>query len=35
MVATRRVNDYDMAYVESGTGDLLLLLHGSLSDYRH
>ena len=35
MVATSRVNDHDMAFVESGKGDLLLLLHGSLSDHRH
>lgn len=30
-----RVNDYDLAYLEQGSGDPLLLLHGSLSDYRH
>jgi esterase len=30
-----RVNDYDMAYVEQGAGEPLVLVHGSLSDYRH
>ena len=30
-----RVNDYDLAYLEQGTGDPLILVHGSLSDYRH
>ena len=28
------VNGYDMAYLESGTGQPLVLVHGSLSDYR-
>jgi hypothetical protein len=27
-----RVNGYDMTYVESGSGPVLLLLHGTLSD---
>lgn len=35
MTGNLRVNGYDMAYVERGKGDLLLLLHGSLSDHRH
>lgn len=30
-----RVNAYDLAYLEQGTGDPLILVHGSLSDYRH
>lgn len=30
-----RVNGYDMAYAEAGAGELLLLLHGSLSDHRY
>lgn len=29
-----RVNDYDMTYSESGTGLPLVLVHGSLGDYR-
>ena len=29
-----RVNQYDMAYVEKGSGPPLILVHGSLSDYR-
>ena len=30
-----RVNDYDLAYLEQGAGEPLVLVHGSLSDYRH
>jgi esterase len=30
-----RVNDYDMAFVEAGTGDLLVLVHGSVCDQRY
>ena len=33
-VKTLRVNQYDMAYVEKGSGPPLILVHGSLSDYR-
>lgn len=33
-VKTVRVNNYDMSYVERGTGPPLLLVHGGLSDYR-
>ena len=33
-VKTLRVNNYDMAYVERGNGAPLILVHGSLSDYR-
>ena len=29
-----RVNGYDMAYVERGKGEPLVLVHGALSDYR-
>lgn len=29
-----RVNGYDMAYVESGAGTPLVLIHGSIGDYR-
>ena len=32
---TLRVNGYDMAFVERGTGAPLLLVHGTLCDYRH
>jgi len=32
---TLRANGYDMAYVEHGAGAPLLLLHGTLCDYRH
>jgi hypothetical protein len=32
---TLRVNGYDMAFAERGTGALLLLVHGTLCDYRH
>jgi len=32
---TLRVNGYDMAFVERGTGAPLLLVHGTLWDYRH
>ena len=31
---TLRVNGYDMAFVERGTGAPLLLVHGTLCDYR-
>jgi pimeloyl-ACP methyl ester carboxylesterase len=34
MARTLRVNGYEMAYVESGAGVPLLLVHGTLSDYR-
>jgi esterase len=30
-----RVNGYDMAYVERGTGPAVVLVHGSLVDYRY
>ncbi len=30
-----RVNDYDMAYVEAGKGAPVVLVHGTLSDYRY
>ncbi|HLX98129.1 MAG TPA: alpha/beta hydrolase [Roseiarcus sp.] len=30
-----RVNGYDMAFVERGAGEPLLLVHGTLCDYRH
>lgn len=33
-VKTLRVNNYDMSYVERGSGVPLILIHGSLSDYR-
>jgi pimeloyl-ACP methyl ester carboxylesterase len=33
-VKTLRVNGYDMAYTEHGSGPPLILVHGSLSDYR-
>ena len=32
---TLRVNGYDMAFAERGTGTPLLLVHGTLCDYRH
>jgi pimeloyl-ACP methyl ester carboxylesterase len=32
---TLRVNGYDMAFVERGSGAALLLVHGTLGDYRH
>lgn len=32
--ATLRINGYDMSYVEAGSGAPLLLVHGSLCDYR-
>ena len=32
---TLRVNGYDLAFVERGTGAPLLLVHGTLCDYRH
>jgi esterase len=35
MVATLRITDYDMAYAESGRGTPLLLVHGTLCDYRY
>ncbi len=34
-LATQRVNGYDMAYLESGDGLPLVLIHGSLCDYRY
>ena len=30
-----RVNDYDMSYIEAGRGAPLVLVHGSLGDYRY
>jgi len=33
-VKTLPVNGYDMAYVERGSGPVLVLVHGALSDYR-
>ena len=30
----RRVNGYDMAYIEIGTGTPLVCVHGSLCDFR-
>ena len=29
-----RVNDYDMAYIEVGSGRPLVCVHGSLNDFR-
>ena len=34
-VATTEVNGYPMAYVEGGAGQTVVLVHGSLSDYRY
>jgi pimeloyl-ACP methyl ester carboxylesterase len=33
--STLRVNGYDMAYVEAGEGEPVVLVHGSLCDYRY
>ena len=33
-VKTVNVNDYDMSYVERGSGTPVIFIHGSLSDYR-
>lgn len=33
-VKTMRINSYDLKYVEQGTGVPVVLVHGSLSDYR-
>lgn len=33
-VKTMRVNGYDLAYIERGSGAPVVLVHGSLSDYR-
>jgi pimeloyl-ACP methyl ester carboxylesterase len=33
-VKTLRVNGYDMAYMESGSGRPLVMVHGAMSDYR-
>ncbi|MEA2759051.1 MAG: hypothetical protein QOH65_1664 [Methylobacteriaceae bacterium] len=33
--STLRVNGYDMAYVEAGQGEPVVLVHGSLCDYRY
>ena len=33
-IKTVMINDYQMAYIEQGLGEPLLLIHGSLSDYR-
>ncbi|MFT4047342.1 MAG: alpha/beta hydrolase [Solimonas sp.] len=30
-----RINDYDLAYAEAGSGTPLLMIHGSLCDYRY
>jgi hypothetical protein len=30
----RRVNGYDMAYIEVGEGPLLICVHGTLGDFR-
>lgn len=35
VVKTIQVNQYDMTYVERGNGPPLILVHGSLSDYRN
>lgn len=32
---TLRINDYDLAYAETGSGRPLLMIHGSLCDYRY
>src|SRR6478752_2343596 len=32
--ATVHVNDVDLAYVEQGQGDPVVLVHGSVNDYR-
>ncbi len=32
---TLRVNDYDMAFIEQGSGAPFVLVHGTLCDYRH
>jgi pimeloyl-ACP methyl ester carboxylesterase len=34
-VKKTRVNGYDMAYVEAGQGEPVVLVHGSLCDYRY
>jgi esterase len=34
-VKTLRVNGYEMAYLERGTGIPVILVHGSISDYRY
>jgi len=34
-MATLRINDYDLAYIETGSGRPLLMVHGSLCDYRY
>jgi pimeloyl-ACP methyl ester carboxylesterase len=34
MIPRKRVNGYDMAYVEVGSGEPLLCIHGSLCDFR-
>ena len=34
-VKTRLVNGYEMAYLERGTGVPVILVHGSVSDYRY
>ncbi len=35
MIRHIRVNGYDMTYLDAGTGAPLLLIHGSLCDYRY
>ena len=32
---TLRLNDYDLAFVETGSGTPLVMIHGSLCDYRY
>ena len=34
-VTALQVNDYPMAYTERGAGETIVLVHGSLSDYRY
>jgi pimeloyl-ACP methyl ester carboxylesterase len=34
-VKTLQANDYNMAYVESGSGRPLVMVHGALNDYRY
>jgi len=33
-VLRQRVNGYDMAYIEVGSGQTLVCIHGSLCDFR-
>ena len=34
-LSTMRVNGYDVAYIEAGQGEPVVLVHGSLCDYRY